>query len=96
MSKLPNDPFARSNLPAEFDLTKRVELVGHAAQALIAGQLPDPEARLFLAGAILGWLEHGGDLARDYLQVVKPKSHQTASALWRQICARHFDENGPR
>lgn len=47
--------------------------------------MPDDEARLFLAGALTGWLDGGGSLERDYLRTSKPKSHATASALWKRM-----------
>jgi len=55
------------------------------------GRRPGREAALFLGGALLGWLENGGDLARDYLHVTKAKSHRTPAAIWREV-APHQDE----
>ena len=68
----------------------RVRLIGECAKSLIEGKLPPTPARLFVAGALLSWLEGGGDLAKDYLRVVKAKSRRTASAIWREL--HHSDE----
>lgn len=85
MRVLPHDPFGRTaRLPLD-DRERRVALIGRAAQALLAGEMPDVEARLFLGGALTGWLEGGGSLERDYLRVVKPKSHVTPRAIWKRM-----------
>jgi hypothetical protein len=52
--------------------------------------MPTDEARMFLASAINEWLQNGGDLARDYFQVVKPKSKHTAAYIWSSL--HHPDE----
>jgi hypothetical protein len=66
------------------DREGRVRLLGEAAKALLAGRLPEPEARLFLAGGLSAWLEGGGDLVRDFWKVAAPRgSHRTAAALHR-------------
>ena len=49
MSGIPADPFGRSRLPATFDRAGRVQLVHECASALLRGELPGIEARLFLA-----------------------------------------------
>jgi hypothetical protein len=77
--------------PAGLDRVQRVRWIAEAGEALLAGRLPSDEARLFLGGALLAWLASGGSLERDYLRTVKPKSHRTPSAIWREIAA-HQDE----
>jgi hypothetical protein len=48
------------------------------------GELPEPSARLFVAGALGAWLANGGDLERDYFRVKAPKgSHFTPARLIR-------------
>lgn len=85
---------AAPKVPVSLGLERedRVALIGACAKALLAGKLPDAPARLFVGGALVSWLEGGGDLARDYLRVVKPKSRRTASAIWREL--HHRDEDG--
>jgi hypothetical protein len=68
-----------------------VKLLGEFAVATLAGQQPSQAALLFVAGALAGWLENGGNLERDYFRVVRPKSHVTPAVIWRMICA-HPDE----
>jgi hypothetical protein len=89
---LPPDPFNRIALPADFSRAGRVQLLGEAAQDLMSGRLPSPAARLFLAGALQAWLEHGGrvgELERVYLRTSSPeRSRLTAPELWRRSCAR--------
>lgn len=76
--------------PATLDREGRVRLLGEAAEALLAGKLPEPEARLFLAGGLLAWLEGGGRLTSTFWKVDPVRgSKRTASALWR---ARHRDD----
>ena len=77
--------------PRRYDRAGRIQLIGEAAQALLAGRLPERDAALFLAGALLSWLETGGSLEREFLKVVKPKSHHTPAAIWQEIQA-HPDE----
>jgi hypothetical protein len=43
----------------ETDRRRRVELIGRAAEDLLAGRPPDPEARLLLAAALQEWLQEG-------------------------------------
>lgn len=80
-----HDPFGRSRLPGDFSREGRVALLGEAFAALMAGELPQPEARMFLASAGLAWLQRGGSLERDFLQVTKPKSHRTPTNIWRRL-----------
>lgn len=99
---LPADPFGRSRLPAGFDRASRVRLIAEAAEALLAGQLPHPAARLFLAGALVAWLRDGGRigaLERDYLKVAAPRrSTATPARLWQRECstrrATHDQDGG--
>jgi hypothetical protein len=78
--------------PAGSTREDRVRLIGEAAQQMVdSGTL----AGLFCGGALLAWLENGGDLARDYLRVVKAKSHVTPAAIWRELRA-HQDEGATR
>ena len=90
MSGIPADPFGRSRLPATFDRAGRVALLAECAEALLRGELPRAEARLFLASALRGWLRNGGRLGaleRDFLQVSAPRrSTHTASVLWHRMC----------
>jgi hypothetical protein len=80
--------------PAALTREGRVRLLGEAFEALLDGRTPSREAALFLGGAGMAWLQTGGDLARDYLKVVKPKSHRTPTAIWREVqaSAHHPDE----
>ncbi|MGA8147279.1 MAG: hypothetical protein WB870_06855 [Gallionellaceae bacterium] len=81
---------------AGLDREARIRLIGNAATALLKGELPDNEARMFLAGGLLAWLApDGGDLCRDHFRVVRPKSHQTPARIWQEIQAKknsHLDE----
>ena len=73
----------------------RVQLLGEVFQALLDGRLPSHEAALFVGGAGMAWLSRGGNLERDYLQVTKPKSHNTPARIWEQFQAEataHHDE----
>jgi hypothetical protein len=80
---------APRELTRELTREGRVELIGEAARVLIETRT---KAGLFAGGALLTWLERGGDLARDYFKVTKPKSHRTARAIWRELQA-HPDES---
>jgi hypothetical protein len=90
-------------LPVSLGLERedRVALLGQCAQALLAGKLPDAPARLFVGGALMAWLQGGGDLSRDYFRITKRASRRTATAIWREIQnghhddARHPDESQP-
>jgi hypothetical protein len=45
------------------------------------------------AGALASWLESGGDLERDYLQVRgQPGSHSTVSKVWQTLPPREEQE----
>ncbi len=90
MSQAPlHDPFGRARLPATFDRAGRVAPLAEAADALLAGRLPSTEARLFLAGALAGWLAEGGRLGaleRDFLHVAAPaRSTHTPARLWARL-----------
>lgn len=81
-----NDLFSRSRLPARLSREGRVQLLGQLAKALLSDKRPDRDAALFLAGALLAWLEHGGDLERDYLRVsATAGSHRTPAAIWEAL-----------
>jgi hypothetical protein len=58
-------------------------MIGRSARALLAGELPDAEARLFLASALSQWLESGGSLEADFLRVHRRGSHLTPTRIWR-------------
>ena len=75
----------RSRVPLSATLEGRVCLLAAAAEALLKDELPGKEARLFLGGALNAWLQNGGDLSRDFLKVVRPKSHRTASRIFQEI-----------
>lgn len=66
-------------------------MVAQAAEALLAGRLPDAPARLFLGGALQAWLREGGRcgaLERDYLRVTqRERSRLTPQRLFAR-CAR--------
>jgi len=96
---LPLDPFGR--VPSEalaigrdrFSRERRVQLLGQAAQDLVAlaHQLPHPAAALFVGAAIEAWLRTGGalgSLERDHLQVTGPaRSRLTPAKLWARCAA---------
>ena len=77
--------FGRSRLPLTQSVEGRVALLAAAAEALLKDELPGKEARLFLGSALSAWLAQGGDLARDYLRIVRAKSHRTASRIFQEI-----------
>lgn len=82
------DPFGQSRMPPELaDRETRVAIIGRVAEALLAGREPDRSDAFFVGGALIAWLENGGNLERDYLKVVKPQSHMTPAVLWRRIKA---------
>jgi hypothetical protein len=82
----------RAALAADVETREgRVRLVGVAARALMESRTP---AGLFVGGALLAWLEQGGDLPRDFFQVVKPKSHRTVPVLWREAKALISHDGG--
>lgn len=88
----PHDPFNRSRLPATFDREGRVRLLGEAALDLLEGRMPSTEARMFLGGALLSWLQSAGALGaleRDFLQVAAPhRSTMTPGRLWQRGSSR--------
>ena len=86
-----NDPFGRNRLPPDFDRERRIALLGESASALLAGELPSIEERMFLGGALHAWLSLGGSLERDFLRVVKPKSHHTPARVWARLQAKPED-----
>ena len=90
-----HDPFGRSSGPPR-GLTRedRVLLLQETAEALLEGRLPDADARLYTAAALLSWLERGGDLERDHLKVCAPVgSHRTPASIMRSRKRnRHPDE----
>lgn len=75
-----------------------MRLVAEAAEALLAGRLPDPAARLFLGGALAAWLRDGGRLGaleRDFLRVAAPRrSTMTPSRVWASTCRATADDEG--
>lgn len=82
------------NTPAALTREGRVRLLGETYQALLNGELPSREAALYVGGALTAWLANGGDLARDYLKVVKPKSKRTAAKIWREMQTAHHPDEG--
>lgn len=80
--------------PAALTREGRVALLGRAANALMRGDIPDAEARLFLAAGIVAWLDQGGRLTRDFWKVDPVRgSKRTAASLW---AARHRDDADER
>jgi hypothetical protein len=75
----------RSRVPKSTSVEGRVVLIAEAAEALMNDRLPSMESRIFLAGALSSWLQQGGDLSRDFLQVIRPKSKRTASKIFQEI-----------
>lgn len=86
-----HDPFGRSRLPSGFTREDRVRLLAEAAAALLRGELPSAEARLFVGAAVDAWLRHGGrcgSLEKHYLKVTqKERSRLTSQRLYER-CAR--------
>ena len=83
-----HDPFDRSRLPIGFTREDRIRLLAEFRSAVLEGRPPPAEAAMFLASALDGYLQHGGDLARDFLRITPPRgSHRTPRAI-----ARHHDE----
>lgn len=93
--KLNHEPLTSAlggqTLPATLSRKGRIRLLGEAFQALLEERIPSREAALYLGGAGMAWLQQGGSLERDYLRVVKPKSHRTPAAIWQEI-QTHQDE----
>jgi hypothetical protein len=73
--------------PARMSREGRIALIGAVAQALLDGRLPSNEARLFVGGALMAWLEQGGHLERNFLRVRKPQSHNTVVRVWARLRA---------
>jgi len=96
---LPADPFGRSRLPGDFTREGRVRLLGEAARSLLEGRLPSVEARLYLAGALLAWLEQGGRLGaleRDYLRVTqRERSRLTPQRVYARCASTATDDGEP-
>ena len=87
------DPFNRSRLPGDFSREGRVSLLHEAFSALMRGELPSPEARMFLAGGGASWLREGGDLVRDYWRVAAPRgSHRRPEVVARELGGLIGDE----
>lgn len=81
-----HDPFNRSRLPGDFTREGRVALLTEAFAALMRGELPSLEARMFLAGGGSTWLKEGGDLLRDYWRVTAPRgSHRRPEVVAREL-----------
>jgi len=78
-------------MPVAFTREDRVKLLAEVAEALLAGRLPAPAARLFVAGALDAWLRQGGRigaLERDFLKVAAPsRSTHTPARIWSRICS---------
>jgi hypothetical protein len=86
--------FGIARPPLILDRAGRVSMIGEAAKALLDGQLPSRECAVFLGGALLSWLELGGNLEREYLRVTKAKSHHTPAAIWRSMNAHRDERQG--
>ena len=84
-------PWLLPQAPASSTREGRVRLIGEAAEALLSGEMPSREAALFVGGALLAYLRNGGDLLRDYFQIIKPSSRRTPSVIWTESQA---DANG--
>lgn len=69
------------------DLDRKVYLLGTGAEDLVYGRMPSPSARVLIGVTMLAWLEsgQGRSLERDYLRVIKPKSHRTPQKRWEEI-----------
>lgn len=96
-SATPADPFGRAGLPADFSRADRVRLLAEAADALVRGELPSVEARLFLGGAIAAWLARGGrvgSLERDYLRVTQVERSRLTPQRLLARCARTTTGDG--
>lgn len=65
---------------------ERVAAIGRFAKKHLDPSDPDS---LLVCGALLAWLEKGGNLVKDYLKVSKPQSRRTASAIWREQNPHH-------
>ena len=78
------DPFGRVSLPEAFTREARVAMLAEGFEDLLAGRLPRPVVRSFIASGGLAWLSAGGNLERDYWKVRAARgSHLTPQALAR-------------
>lgn len=77
--------------PAALTRKGRVALLVEVANALLSGREPTREAALFVGTALDQWLKRGGNLEKEYLQVVKAHSHHTPSWIYNQ----HFSAPCP-
>lgn len=76
------------------DRAGRARMLHAAGTALANGEIPDPEAAQFLSTAILAWLEAGGSLERDHLQLAAPRgSHYTIEAFWERLRKPIIDDD---
>ena len=86
-----HDPFNRTRPPPEIrardpERARRVRLLAECFEALLDGRLPSVEARTFVAGGGLSWLQEGGDLLGEFWRVKAPAgSHHTPSHVWREL-----------
>lgn len=94
MGELHGQAISRS---VTFNRQGRVELIGRAAEALMRGELPDEQSRVFLAAGICAWLQSsGGDLIRDHWKVGAPAgSHHTAPFIWRSSLGASSELDAP-
>jgi|KBSMisStaDraftv2_1062788.scaffolds.fasta_scaffold804733_1 hypothetical protein len=73
-------------VPRHVSRAGRVLLVSEVAEQLSRGSLPSPEARMFVASALLAWLSAGGDLVKDHLRIAAPRgSHHRPEVLYRRL-----------
>lgn len=89
------DPFGRSSLPADFGREHRIRMVGEAFSSWLRGEQPSDEARLFVAGAAVAWLNGRGDLVGDYWRIRgRQGSNATPAVVWSSLReARQDDED---
>jgi hypothetical protein len=76
--------------PAGLERADRVRLIGEAARQLVDS---GTEEGLFTGGALLAWLENGGDLERTFFRVAQRGSHHTPARLWSLIADERQDED---
>lgn len=66
-------------------------MIDAVAEALLAGDMPEPAARVFVAGALQAWLREGGrcgSLERDFLKVTqRERSTMTPQRLYARECS---------
>lgn len=67
-------------------------MIDAVAEALLAGDMPEPAARVFVAGALQAWLREGrrcGSLERDFLRVTqRERSTLTPQRVHARCSAR--------